>query len=60
MQFYVSITEECNLACDLRPHCRGAYEQYCPMTRLLFEKVRTSGYTGQAVDEVGLQTEIIH
>lgn len=65
------IREYCQ-ACDLRPHCRGrcpamlvkfgreTYEQYCPLTRLLFEKVRTANYAGQPVDEIGLQTEVMH
>jgi radical SAM protein with 4Fe4S-binding SPASM domain len=66
-----AVQERC-ASCELVAACRGrcpavhmkfgveAFDRYCELTRLLFERVRAADHRGRAVDEVGLQTEVMH
>ncbi len=59
-------------SCSIREGCRGrcpasrlkygreAFERYCEFNHLLFRKVTERGYAGRVIDDVSLQTEVMH
>ncbi len=66
------LCEEFCSGCEWQESCRGrcpavaakygwsAYENYCAATEVLFRTVRETGYRGRPVDEIALQTEVLH